>query len=197
MNNAVYGRTTENVRNTVDVRLVSNEKEYLKWTSKLSFAAQKVFDNDLVVIHKYKTTLTFNKPACVGICTLELSIVSMYEFHYNYIKNKYGNKSRLIFTDTGSLTQEIETENVYEDFTKNKYFDFSNYSVKSKYYDDSNALVVDELKDKMGGVATEEFAGLKPKMSLFLLSDSSEYKKKKMQIKMFLKQVIMNIKMFC
>ena len=104
MNNAVYGRTTENLRNTVDVRLVSNEKEYLKWTSKPSFAAQKVFDNDLVVIHKYKTTLTFNKPACVGICTLELSIVSMYEFHYNYIKNKYGNKSRLIFTDTGSLT---------------------------------------------------------------------------------------------
>ena len=73
----------------------------------------------------------------------------------------------------------METENVYEDFTKNKYFDFSNYSVKSKYYDDSNALVVDELKYKMGGVATEEFVGLKPKMYLFLVSDSSEYKKKK------------------
>ena len=53
----------------------------------------------------------------------------MYEFHYDYIRSKYGNKSRLLFTDTDSLMYEIKTEDVYEDFSNNKgTFDFSNYS---------------------------------------------------------------------
>ena len=73
---------------------------------------------------------------------LELSKVPMYEFHYGYIKNKYGNKLRSLFIDTDSLVYEIETENVYDNFSKNEeMFHFSNYSSKSKYYDDSNALV--------------------------------------------------------
>ena len=67
---------------------------------------------------------------------LELSKVLMYEFHLEYIKNKYGNNSRLLFTDTDSLVYEIKTEDAYEDFNNDKkIFDFSNYSSKSKYYD--------------------------------------------------------------
>ena len=62
----------------------------------------------------------------------------MYEFHYDYIKNKYDNKSRLLFPDTDSLMYQIKTEDVYKDFSSNKeMFDFSNYSTKSKYYDNS------------------------------------------------------------
>ena len=65
----------------------------------------------------------------------------MCEFHYDYIKNKYQNKSKLFFTDTGSLMCEIKTEDVYDDFSCNKEtFDFSNYLTKSKYYDNSNKL---------------------------------------------------------
>ena len=94
------------------------------------------------------------------MCILELSKVPLDEFHYDYIKNKYGNKSRLLFTDTASLMYEIETKNVYDDSYKNKeIFDFSNYSSKSKYYD-SNASIVGKMKDEMGGVAIEEFVGL-------------------------------------
>ena len=64
-----------------------------------------------------------------------MSKVLIYEFHYDYIKNKYGNKSKLLFTDTDSLMYEIKTEDVYEDFSSDKEkFDFSNYSTKSKYY---------------------------------------------------------------
>ena len=73
---------------------------------------------------------------------LELSKVLMYEFHYNYIKNEYDNKSKLLFTDTDSLMYEIKTVDVHEDFSSNKeMFDFSNYSTRSKYYDNSNKLV--------------------------------------------------------
>ena len=127
----------EKLRNRVDVRLVNNKKDYLKWISTPSYLRQKIFDNNLVVIHKIKTTLTLKKPANIRICVLELSKVPMYEFHFDYLKNKYGSKSRLSFTDTDSFMYEIQTENVYGDFSKNKeMFDFSNYSAKSKYYDD-------------------------------------------------------------
>ena len=77
---------------------------------------------------------------------LELSKVLMCEFHYDYIENKYDNKSKLLFTDTDSLMYEIKTEDVYEDFSSNKkMFDFSNYSSKSKYYDNSNKLVIGKV----------------------------------------------------
>ena len=80
----------------------------------------------------------------------------MYEFHYDYIKNKYGNNLRLSFTSTDILMHEIKTENVYEDFNNDKeMFDFSSYSTKSKYYKNSNKLVVFKMKDERAGVATE------------------------------------------
>ena len=56
MNNAVYRKTMENVRNTIDVKLVKNKKDYLKWTFKPSYMSQKIFDNDLVAIRKNKVT---------------------------------------------------------------------------------------------------------------------------------------------
>ena len=180
MSNSVYGRTTKNVRNRIDVKLVSNKKEYLKWTSKPSYLAHKIFDNDLVAIHKNKVKLTFNKPAYIGMSVLELSKVLMYEFHYYYIKHKYGSNSRLLFTGTNSLMYEIKTKDVCEGFSNDKeMFDFSNYLTKSKYYNSSNKLVVGKMKDETADVAIEEFVGLKSKMFSYLVDDSSEHKKAK------------------
>ena len=62
--------------------------------------SHKIFDNDIVAICKNKVTLMVNKPACNGMCVLELSKVLTYEFHYDYIKNKYVNNPRLLFRDT-------------------------------------------------------------------------------------------------
>ena len=84
MSNAVYGKTMENLRNKIDVKLVSNKKYYLKWTSKPSYMSHKVFGNNLVTIRKKKLTLTLSQPACTGMCILELSKVLMHEFHYDY-----------------------------------------------------------------------------------------------------------------
>ena len=68
------------------------------------------------------------------MCILELSKILIYEFHYDYVKNKYGNNSRLLFRDTDCLMYEIKTEDVYEDFSSNKeIFDFSNYYYNSRY----------------------------------------------------------------
>ena len=128
MNNAVYGKTMENLRNRIDVKLVSNKKDYLKWTSKPSYMSHKIFDNDLVAIHKNKVALTLNKSAYLGRYILKLSKVLMYEFYYNYIKNKYDNNSRLLFRDTDSLIYEIKTEDVCKDFRNDtEIFGFSHF----------------------------------------------------------------------
>ena len=125
---AVYGKTMENVRDIIDVRLVSNEKDCLKWASKPSYISQKILDNNLVAICKNKATLTRSKPACVKMWMFDLSRVLMYKFHYDYIKNKYGNNFRLLFTATDSLMYEIKTEDAFEDFNKDKkMFDFGSY----------------------------------------------------------------------
>ena len=84
-----------NVGNRIDLKLVNNKKDYLKCTSKPSYMSHKIFDNDLFAIRENKVTLTLKKPACIGMCILELSKVLMYELHFDYIKNKYGNNSRL------------------------------------------------------------------------------------------------------
>ena len=98
--------------------------------------------------------------------------MSICEFHCDYLKNKYGNTSRLFLTDTDSLIYGTKTEDVYVDFSKDKeMFDFSNYSTWLKY-DDSNKLVVGKIKNEAAGVATETFFGLKPKMYLFMADDS-------------------------
>ena len=98
---------------------------------KPSYTLHKIFHYDLVAIRKNKVTLTLNKPAYIGICILKLSKVLMYQFHYDYNKNEYGNNSKLLFTYTGSLMYELKTKGVYEDFSNDKeMFDFSNYSAK-------------------------------------------------------------------
>ena len=82
--------------------------------------SHKICDNDLVAIRKSKVTLTLNKPTYIGMCILKLTKVLMYESHYDYIKNKYGNNSRVMFTDTGNLLYEIKTEDIYKDFSNKK-----------------------------------------------------------------------------
>ena len=102
----------ENVRNRIDVKLVSNKEDYLKWTSKPSCMSQKISDNNLVAICKNKVALKLNKPTHVGMLILELSKVLMCEFHYDSVKTD--NNSRLLFTGTDSLIFQLKTEDAYE-----------------------------------------------------------------------------------
>ena len=116
MNNSVFGKTMENLQKRVDIRLVTNEKKLLKLTSKPTYVSSKIFNGNLVAVHKIKEALNLNRLAYVGMCILDLSKTLMYDFHYNYIKRKYGDRARLLFTDTDSLTYEIEADDIYQDF---------------------------------------------------------------------------------
>ena len=118
MNNSVFGKTMENIRNRVNVKLVNTQERLKKLTAKPNFKSHKIFSENLVSVHMKKTSLTMNKPVYLGMCILDLSKTIMYDFHYNYIKPKYGEKAKLLFTDTDSFMYEIETEDFYKDISK-------------------------------------------------------------------------------
>ena len=169
MNNSVFGKTMENIRKRVDVRLVTDENKLLKLASKPTYVSSKIFNENLVAVHKIKETLTLNRPAYVGMCILDLSKTLMYDFHYNYIKDKYGDKARLLFTDTDSLTYEIEAKDVYQDFWNDRdKFDNSDYQEDSKYFYNKNKKVIGKFKDEAAGVPICEFVGLRSKMYSYI-----------------------------
>ena len=165
MNNSVFGKTMENIRKRVDVRLVTSKEKLSKLASKPTYVSSKIFNENLVAVHKIKETLTLNRPAYIRMCILDLSKTLMYDFHYNYIKHKYGNKAKLLFTDTDSLTYEIETKDAYKDFFKDKSkFDNSDYPENSPYFNKTNKKVIGKFKDEAAGIPITEFVGLRSKM---------------------------------
>ena len=169
MNNSVFGKTMENIRKRVDARLVTSKEKLLKLASKPTYVSSKIFNENLVAVHKIKETLTLNRPAYVGMCILDLSKILMYDFHYNYIKSKYGDKAKLLFTDTDSLTYEIETKDVYRDFWNDKdRFDNSDYPENSPYFNKTNKKVIGKFKDEAAGVPVVEFVGLRSKMYSYI-----------------------------
>ena len=169
MNNSVFGKTMENLRKRVDVRLVTDEYKLLKLTNKPTYVSSKIFNKNLVAVHKIKETLTLNRPAYVGMCILDLSKTLMYDFHYNYIKDKYGKKAKLLFTDTDSLTYEIEAKDVYKDFFKDKdKFDNSDYPEYSPFFYKENKKVIGKFKDESAGIPITEFVGLRSKMYSYI-----------------------------
>ena len=172
MNNSVFGKMMENLHKRVDVRLVTNEKKLDKLTSKPTYVSSKIFNENLMAAHKINEALTLNRPAFVGMRILDLSKTLMYDFHYNYIKENYGDRAKLLFTDTDSLTYEIKTEDVYKDFWNDKdTFDNSDYPENSLHYCKANKKVIRKFKDEACGVPITEFVGLKSKMYSYIKSN--------------------------
>ena len=122
-----------------------------------------------MAVHKVKETLTLNRPAYVGMCILDLSKMLMYNFHYNYIKKKYGNRARFLFTDTDSLTYELEAEDIYKDM-----FDNSDYPENSPYHCNANKKVIGKFKDEACGIPITEFIGFKSKLYSYVKDNEKD-----------------------
>ena len=161
MNNSVYGKTCETLRKRVDVRLVTDKSKLSKLASKPTYVNSKIFTEDLVAVHKIKETLKLDRPAYVGMCILDLSKTLMYDFHYNYIKKRYNNKAKLLFTDTDSLCYEIETQDIYEELWQDRnLFDNSDYPKDTKFFDSTNKKIIGKFKDEAAGMPIVEFTVL-------------------------------------
>ena len=182
MNIWVFGKTMENIRNRVDVKLVNTKEKLRKLVAKPNLRnPPKIFSENLVSVHMRKTSLTMNKPIYLGMCILDLSKIIMYDFHYNYIKSKYADKAKLLFTDTDSLMYEIETEDFYKDISgdvKDR-FDTSDYPENhpSGIPTGENKKVLGMMKDEVAGKIIKEFVGLRSKLYSFVMDDGGETKK--------------------
>ena len=181
MNNAVFGKTMENIRNRVDVRLVNNKKQAEKLSAKPNYKHCNIFSKDFVAIHMKKTKLDFDKPVYLGMCILDLSKTLMYDFHYNYIKKKYEDKAKLLLTDTDSLMYEIQTEDFYKDISgdvKDR-FDTSGYPIDhpSGIPSGFNKKVLGMFKDEVNGDIIDEFVGLRAKLYSYKMFEGEESKK--------------------
>ncbi|XP_049769187.1 uncharacterized protein LOC126106833 [Schistocerca cancellata] len=171
MNNSVFGKTMQNVRKMVDIKLAT------RWggrygaaalIAKPNFKRSVIFNENLVGIELNKVNVVFDKPIAVGMSILDISKTLLIEFHYNYILNKFpANHVKLCYTDTDSLIYHIKTSNIYEDIKidVHKWFDTSGYPVDNKYnLPIVNKRVVGLLKDELNGDPITEFIGLRAKM---------------------------------
>ena len=181
MNNSVFGKTMENIRNRVNVKLVNTGEQFKKLVSKPNYESRKIFNENLVSVHMKKTSLTMNKPVYLGMSILDLSKTVMFDFHYNYIKPKYGKQAKLLFTDTDSFLYEIQTEDFYKDISgdvKNR-FDTSDYPEghPSGIPTGVNKKVLGMFKDEAAGKNIKEFVGLRAKLYSYKMEEGKENKR--------------------
>ena len=149
------------------MKLVTSEQKYQKYVMKPNFKDGHPFSKYLFAVEMGKTEIKMNKPVYLGQAILDLSKTLMYEFHYDYMRPKYGSKVKLCYMDTDSFVYEIETKDFYRDIAKDveKRFDTSGYSK-----DDNRLLPIAEnikkiglMKDELGGKIMTELVTLKAK----------------------------------
>ena len=183
-NNAVFGKTCENLRRRIDVRLISQQPKAERCIAKPTFDGFKIINEDITMVKCRKTSIMWRKPTYTGFAVLELSKLLMYKFHYEHIVPTYTPKNnpedtrcraKLLMTDTDSFMYEIETADVYEDMRKHSHlFDTSNYPVDHPNFSITNCKVVGKMKDECAGIPPIEFVGLRAKMYSLLLPDNKE-----------------------
>jgi hypothetical protein len=163
MNNAVFGKTMENVKNRMQLHLTTNHENAVKWFSKINFKDSKCF-NGLNMIEMYKQEIEYNKPVYVGTSVLDLSKLCMMDFHYNVIERHFPGKHRLLYSDTDSMRYEIEHPDIYEWMKHNREpFDLSD-SLRPDLKDSTNKKVLGKFKDEMNSLIITEMIALNPKV---------------------------------
>ena len=181
MNNAVLGKTMENVRKHRDIKLVKTDKKRNKLVSEPNFHTMKLIDNNLAIIEMKKVKVKMNKPIYVGLSILDISKITMYEFWYDYVKIKYQDRARLCYMDTDSFVVNIKTKYFYKDISQdvNKSFDTSNYTFDRPLPTGINKKVIGLMKDELGGDINTEFVALRPKAYSYITNNFIEMKKAK------------------
>ncbi|KYN22663.1 hypothetical protein ALC57_04933 [Trachymyrmex cornetzi] len=184
MNNAVFGKTMENVRNHVDVKLLT------KWDgrygaeamiAKPNFYSRSVFAENLIAVELRKLEVKFNKPIYVGMCILDISKVCLYEFHYDYMLPLFRDKCKIMYTDTDSLIYHVECKDIYETMKRDiARFDTSDYPADNAYgMSLANKKVPGLMKDENNDMIMTEFVGLRAKMYALKVDGKKDTKKAK------------------
>ena len=188
MCNATYGRTLMNLRKRQNISLITDVRKFNDCVRKPDFISSKIFNENLVAVHKIKQKLYMNQPIYVGFLILDLSKYHMYNFHYGFMKKNYGSDAKLLFIDTDSLCYEIETKDFYKDmFESKEHCDLSDMKLE-QFRDSENRKVVGKFKDETQGILICEFIGLRSKMYSIKLNDDTEKKTAKGIVKNVIKK---------
>jgi hypothetical protein len=164
-NNSVFGKTMENVRKRKEVKFPSTEKQLRKLTASPRWCDLRIFKETLAALEMKKTSVVLNKPVFTGFTVLELSKLLMFQFWYECIKPLYGEKVKLLYTDTDSLIIHVETEDVYQDMKEHSdWFDTSDYPTDHPCFSLTNKKVPGKMKDELNGELILEFVGIRSKM---------------------------------
>ena len=182
--NAVYGKTMENVRNRINMKLVNDRKKKANLVKKINFKYATKFGDKIAAVHMKKTKVTLDKPIFVGAAILDLSKIHMFKFHYGYVKKKW-EKVKVLYSDTDSLILEIETDDFFADTAGDveKWFDTSKYpkdhfAAKNGFPVGKNKKVLGMFKDEADGQIIRGFVGLRPKCYSVLMEEKQIKKAK-------------------
>ena len=184
MNNAVFGKTMENVRNRRDVKLVVTEERRKKLVSEPNYSSCKQFSENLMAIEMRKTEVLMDKPIAVGQAILDISKTLMHEFWYDYLKPMYQDNVKLCYMDTASFILQVQTESFYKDigYDVDEWFDTSNYDKNDNrpLKVGVNKRVIGKFKDELGGKIMTEFCAYRSKIyaSVQLIDDKFKEKKR-------------------
>ena len=182
MKNSVFGKTMENIRNRVDIKLLNNRKKAIELTRKLNYNSWTWFSENLVAVHMNRIKLYFNKPIYIAMSILDISKTLIYDFHYKYMIPKFKQNQQLLFTDTDSLCYEIKNVDFYEEIKLDIYtkFDTSDYHKNNKFgFPHVNTKVLGLMKDEFSGKIALEFVGLRSKMYCLLIGSNENIKRAK------------------
>ena len=191
MNNSVFGKTMENIRKHRNIKFVTNQEAYLKLVMKPNFESGVLFGGNLMGCEMRKIIVVMNKPIYLGQSILNLSQIVVYEFNYDYMKQKYPEGLTLCYMDTESLIYDIETDEFYKDiaeYVKDR-FEMSGYNQHRPLPVGLNKKVIGLMKDELGGEIMREFVTLRPKMYSYK-TGSAESKKCKGIKKCLVKKTI-------
>lgn len=166
MNNAVFGKMMECVRDRLDLELVVDKNRMKKLIQSSCFKGRTIYHENLVSVLRIKEKVTLNKPVYVGMCILDISKTLMYDFHYKKMKDFYGDKLELLYMDTDSYIYLIHTSNVYTDIQNNFMVDFdtSDYPTTHACFSNVNKKVLGKVKDEAFSKIITKFRGLKAKV---------------------------------
>jgi hypothetical protein len=175
MNNSVYGKTMENVKNRMDLHLTSCDKNAVKWFSKSNLKrCTNTFG--LYMIEMYKTKVVLDKPIYVGTTILDLSKLLMMKFHYDVIEKQFKGMYDLLYSDTDSLVYQIYCNDIYKWMGENNsLFDLSE-SVNPSLRDNTNKKKLGVMKDELNTLPIKEFISLCSKSYSYTYKDKIDIK---------------------